>query len=307
MNPFATYTLGAFGSSLTEPTGTGYAYLTSKYFGYLSFHNQAQSGNWPWANLVRLSAGVLSTNAKLFLTDYRVVGLGMWARSLEALTRRILTTRPTAKIVNVRFFGVANKDIDVIDPPDEAELASVALANHYNIPTLDYRAVITALVASGHHLNEYFADNIHPNALGHSIAFGMVRDFLRGNPAYFDNRDVVALPERMFDNGEYENTPIRRAATDYNARTGVGWAQGVYLLEDSTAGDTITFTATCQSFGLQTDAFNTTADISIDGGAYILNAQVNWNGYDLGSRGLHTIVIRVRAGVPLKFNEFWAI
>lgn len=305
--------VGAWGNSLTEPSN-GWADLTrlwldQNYPAYLqTWDNQAISGHWPWSNNIRANAEILSASKDLILCDFRPTNTGREMEAAEAIIRRIWTANPTARIISPIF--PSSSDMINVSALSATELAANALATYYDIPLIDYRQAVIDLVAGGALLTTYLADTIHPTAAGHALCASLVEAYLQANPGFtITSANHYTLPARQYDNGDYEASPTRLYGTAYTSRTGAGWTDTGTRTENSTEGDTITFTATCKSFGLYSaGTANSVADVQIDGGEWQTNRTISHNGYDQDiSLAPHTITIRVRAGSAIRIDEFWAI
>lgn len=230
-------------------------------------------------------------------------------KALEALIRRLWTARPTTRIIIVgspRWDGLDTSDNGVVETPyNETELDNVkALADHYGIAYADYWQWCIDNVPETYDLVDLTADKIHPTATG---AAGMAAQVLPFLPAGGTQKPGT-LPARLYDNGDYENDPVRTNGTDYDSRTGSGWVDDGTSTSSSTEGDTITFSATCQSFGAyRSDAGNNDVEVSIDSGPFLGYALDNNGTETPGGRDAHTFVIRIPAGGNVTIDEFWAV
>jgi len=300
------------GSSITYST-TGYRQMTMDYLedSFLqyefAFTSIAKNGYNTWANSVNLSTTMAeypdmlvfdTTNDTLYDAD--------WVNAYrEAFIRKIWTTKPSCRIAWMNFFQVSDIDIDDPTALNQTDITSMkALCAHYDIPVVDYQAEIVRLVSGGAHLNTYFSDQTHPTLAGHTVATNLLKAQIPSG-----GKSVAVLPARLYASSEnYENTPIRVSGSDETSKTGT-WTDDGTSISSSTSDSTITFTATCQSYGVyRADGeTNGTVAVSIDSGAYGSNFVINQNGYEIaGARALHTITIKVVSGT-LKIDEFWAI
>jgi hypothetical protein len=269
------------------------------------FSNQAISGHNTWSNLVRLVTG-----DDLFIIDTaNDADSAKDKSSLEALIRRLWTANPFARMIFISSPSWSGQDIsidsNVNHPTNEAALNNVsALASYYGIPLVDYWGQLKALVGGGtYHLNEVVSvDTVHPSTLGYSIMATLLE-------AYLPTGGTVQpspLPARLYDNGDYENTPTVKLGTAYDNRSGT-WADNGTEVSSSTVGSIITYSATCQSFGAyRADGGSNDVQVSIDGGAYA-DASFYQNGTAIvGGRAAHTIAIKVKSGT-VKITQFWAV
>lgn len=281
----------------------------------IGWTTQARDGNWPWSNLVRYSAGIGTADVDLVLCDIRPTNIVREMKAAEALIRKIWTDRPTARILSVIFPGKNAPEDTTVADKTELNLAQEALAAHYGIPNIDYRAAVIAAVAGGAPLTDYIAadETIHPTLdVGHPLAASLVEAYLAANPSFtFGPANHSTLPEPLYDtDGYYTDTTRQRILGTANDGTTGTWTTTGTRIESSEAGATVTFVVTCRSFGLYSaGTANTVCDVQIDGGAWQENVAVTHNGqyFDDLSDAEHTIVIRVRTGVAIRIDEFWAI
>jgi len=306
------YKIGAFGSSITEPS-TSYAWLVNEWTKthypskVVTFLNQAISGHWPWSNNIRYNAQLHTQISDIYLTDFRIVNTGRDDRALEALVRRIYTDNPRAVIVS----PIIPEDADsngVIDSLNALNTANATLAALYGVHLIDYRQYVLDRITAGDALSVWMADAIHPTVVGQAQIASMIESAILAN-GWLNGEDHSVLPARIYDDGEYENTPTRKLGTDYDSKT--GWTISGSQISSSTNGHIVTYSATCSQFGLYDSSsgyVNPNVDISIDGGAYTTNQTLTHNGwYNTAlSYGAHTISIRNR-GSLVRIDEFWAI
>lgn len=307
--------MGAFGSSVTEPA-TSYAYIVRDWIithnpdKQVNWTQQAVSGNWPWANLVRYPAQLQSAMpVDIILCDYRATEAGREIASLEAMTRRIYTDNPQAVII-APIIPVNENGDGLVDAIDALQTETNEMGIYYGIHLVDYRQEVIDRVASGDSLSLYMADAIHPTALGQQVCGDMIIDAIIAN-GWLSPENHNILPARLYDDGSYEeNEPSRQVGTA-GTRTGT-WTVTGTRIESSTAGSTVEFTATCQSFGIyRSDSGYPIAvvDVQIDGGAWQEAQAISHNGF-YGTNpayGAHTIKIRIRAATSIRIDEFWAI
>lgn len=317
-NPVSSHSVLYAGSSITTlapPThplsyqGLSRSWLRESYpslrFG---FSNMAMSGANTWHNLVRWPASGRSVAPKLVILDYANDGnTDHHKRSCEAFIRKVWADFPGCKIIALKFFAVADRLVD--DPtPTASSLAAIAtwdaLTSYYGIPQVDYQAAVANLVTSqGHNLTEYFGDNIHPNDGGHALASSLLTPFLTN--AFIHGRQApLTLPARLYDNGDYEFDATVKLGSQYDSRAGT-WTDPSGVPTTSTVGSTITFSATCCSFGMiATGSF--TVNVSFDGGAF-QDISAYGNGGYIGPRASHTITIKFTGGSSMAVSEFWAV
>lgn len=227
--------------------------------------------------------------------------------------RKIRTDYPNAAIVAAIYPATLDPTTNVIEDLSQRELDDQVLAAAYDVHLVDYRQAVIDAVAGGEPLTTYIdiGETVHPSETGKNLLVQMVYDAANAG-GWLAGESHGALPTAIYDtDGYYTDTAPQRANGNTGVETGTGWANvGTAGRESSTAGDMITFTATCRSFGLYSaGTANTTCDVQIDGGAWQTDVAVTHNGqyFDDLSDAEHTITIRVRTGVPVRIDEFWAI
>lgn len=291
------------------------ANLTQYTYRGAGFYNAGVGGTSSWYGLIRLQTDVIDKNPTVLSLDFAVNDWDedVYRRSAEALIRRVRTALPDTRIVAIFYLSVANKDVD--NPTNTHQYsydAWKALCTHYGIPYADYAAGVTAAVQAGTlHLADYFWDTIHPNDAGHAYASTLLQPLMAAALAPGHMSPLPAT--RIYDNGDYEVTPIARNGTDNNGETGTGWSTvSTTARQSSTPDDTITWTGTFSSFGLHSN-YSTGAGVlswRVDGGAWTerdLSADIQtyrclWS----GTRGSHTVQIKVVSGT-IRINRFLAV
>jgi hypothetical protein len=308
------YPIGAFGSSITA-ANYSYAEVARKWISSqhpeynVQWLNQAISGHWPWSNNIRYPTNLHGQVSNIYLPDYRIVNAGRDDRALEALTRRIYADNPRAVIIS----PIIPEDADtngVIDNQTQSDIDSIAMAQYYGVHLVDYRQAVIDLIAGGALLSDYLQDSIHPTVAGHALAASMIETAIVTN-GWLNGETHPTLPARLYDDGEYEQAPTIKLGTGYDSKT--GWTITGTRIASTTAGDLVTYSATCSQFGTLNTASgypSNIVDVQIDGGAWVLSQIVSHNGYYGGSfaYGPHTITLRVPAGgASVRIDEFWAI
>lgn len=273
-----------------------------------NFSNLGMNGHNTWANLVRLTD--TSNTHSVILDHANDANSANDKAALEAFIRRIWTANPLTRITFIQSPSWLGQDTavdaNVDHPTNEAAIGNVeALAAQYGIPVIGYwNWCKTVVGATTYHLNELTADAVHPStSVGYPNMALLLEETLPEGGAQAPN----PLPARIYDNGDYENTPVRINGSDETSRTGT-WSENGTSISSSTADSTITYTATCQSYGVyRVDGVaNPAVQVSIDGGAFGA-VSITQNGIAIpGARALHTITIKVVSGTA-KIDEFWAI
>lgn len=301
------------GSSFTAANpgyrGLAQVWLTDNYPTYATTATvQAINGHNTYSALVRLETG-----ADVFVIDNANDSNDSVntpdRKALEALFRRLWAANPQTRIIVIgppSWFGQDTSDNAVVDTPtNQTALEEIkALADHYGIAYVDYWQWCRDVVPDTYDLTDLTADTVHPTDLGYNQMATLLEAYLPTS----GSQKPATLPARLYDNGDYENTPTRTLGTNYDSRTGTGWSDSGTATLSATAGDTITYSATCQSIGVYRSAgTNANLEISVDGGAY-RDASLTQNGIELvEGRDAHTITIRLKAGGDIRIDEFWAI
>lgn len=296
------------GSSFTE-SATGYRAIATQWElvnkpSYLfTFSNQSIGGHNTWSNLVRLTTGT-----DLFVIDHANDTGGFVYASMEALIRRLWTANPNTRIIMISsptWFGVdTDVDDNVNHPHNETELGVMAaLAAQYGIPFVDYWAWCKSAVPGTYHLNQLTDDGVHPSAIGYAAMAVLLEAHLPNG----GGAKPGTLPARLYASEDYENAPTRTNGSAETSRTGT-WTEAGTSISSNEVGATITYGATCQSYGIyRADSVAVQAvEVSIDGGAYAA-ANISQNGLTIaGDRAAHTVTIKVLAGT-VRIDEFWAV
>lgn len=264
---------------------------------------QALGGHNSWSALVRLETG-----ADAFVIDHANDGQPLHVAALEAVIRRLWAANANTQIVLVsspNWIGVDTSiNANVHNPYNADELTDIkTMAEYYGIPYADYWQWCKDVVdAETYDLTELTADKTHPTALGYAQMAELVKPLVFSGGA-----KPSPLPARLYDSEGLENTPTR-VNGNTGTETGTGWSDaGAAGRQSSTAGDTIAFTATCESYGVyRADGATLTVEVDIDGGGFA-SVTLWQNGIDiLAGRAAHTITIKVVSGT-LRVDEFWAV
>ena len=272
-----------------------------------SFTNAARSGNNVWSNLVRLTREILASNPQVIILDHANGTVNNF--TLEAFVRRVWTFNPAIKIILIETptwntLDYHNND-NVISPLNVDTMTAVnAVASHYEIPIIRVWEWAKTVVPDTYNLDTLFPDGVHPQGEG---VYTYITNQIESTLTQGMTRYTSTLPTRVYNCQDYENESVIKNGTDYTSRTGT-WTDTSTRTESSVAGSTITYTATCQSFGsYRADSGSNTVEISIDGGVFS-SMTLYQNGVEVPSgRGSHTITIRIPTGGSCRIDEFWAI
>lgn len=202
-------------------------------------------------------------------------------------------------ILNPSWSSVADGQVNT--PANQtAYEGQEAICIAYGLDYVDGWQMCQDHVSGGGHLSDYFTDTAHWSATGHAV----VRDALL---ALLPTGGAITLPAEYVDAdaADYENSPVIIVGTDNDATTGT-WATDGTSVSSSDVGATITFSGTFRKFGIFNASANyPTCTATIDGGDPIADFAAYPNGYDIGTRGAHTVVLTVTS--ELEIDEFWAI
>ncbi len=295
--------VGFAGSSNTANGTTGYrpliqAGLISNYPVYLfSFLNISANGWATWPNLVNQ---VDLAAADLIIFDQSNDGENDTAH-VEALIRK-------AAAANQRVIGIVNPawlattDDQINTPVNKTALEQhITVLQAYGVPYVDGWQLCKDHVAGGGHLSDHFADTAHWSANGYAAVTAVILDYL-------PTGGMIAspLPGRIYAESEdFQQAPVIMNGTDYVSKTGA-WTEDGTKISSSEAGATITFSGAFRSFGCyRASGSYPNVTVKIDDDDPIENFAFYANGYDIGTRGEHTIVITVTTTVQI--DEFWAI
>lgn len=304
---YMTKNLVYLGTSITSTVSTAYPTLTSlwlnsqaPYYTFLNRQILGVGGSTSWYSLARVESVVSGYTPNLVVLEHAVNddASAFYAKSAEALIRRLRTVLPTTNIIFLAFTRVADKDVDdATNLNQELHDRWKSLCTSYGITFISFADALKTLVDSGATLADYLADTVHPTAVGHQLAHETVRSYvLTGLTG-----SLPTMPARTYDCALFEAVPTWRDGTDNDAETGTGWSTTGTARKSSTANDTISWTGTFVSFG-----YNRTTDstgvvgITIDGG---VEQEFNLSGYGLSinyetelSNAEHTVVFRVVSG-----------
>lgn len=266
--------------------------------------------------LIRLQNDVIGLNPELVIIEFAVNDhdTSYEKAAAEALIRRLRTDLPSAKLAAVFFLTVGSASINDPTNVSDAVLQNwKTLCELYSIPYADFAAeVLRAVNASEHIVGDYMNDIVHPKDLGHSTAATLLENVM---PTLFAGAQVGgALPSRIYDNGDYENTPTIRDGIDNDGETGTGWmtSSDGTSRESSTADDTLTYTGTFQMIirDFQIGGSNGIVATKVDNEAWfninLASDGSNYRTHWIGTRGAHTVIFKVVSG-RVKLRRFLTI
>jgi hypothetical protein len=201
-------------------------------------------------------------------------------------------------IINPAFDATTDDQIDI--PYNLTSMNQVkAVLDAYGVRYVDGYTLLKAHVTGGGHITDWMTDVVHWNATGHAVIESYLDDILPTGGSF-------SLAGRIYPASEdMENTPLVIDGADEDSRTGT-WTEDGTSISSSEADATITYSGTFRKFGIK-NSIDTypTVSFTIDGGDPVTGLALSSNGYDIGTRGAHTIVITVVTS--LQIDEFWAI
>lgn len=259
------------------------------------FYNTAANGWATFPNLVNL-ADLASADVILF--DQSNDGTDDIA-DVEALLRNTYGS-------GQRLIGIINPvfspttDDQLMTPGNkDAMIAHAALLNAYHVPYVDGWQVMIDYVNHGGHIIDLMPDGIHWGTAGTEKIRSLLMHQLP------DGGSFILAARQYADSADLQNAPVIKNGTGYDSKTGT-WTTTGTRIDSSDVGATVTYSGTFRKFGIwRADTANyPSATVEIDGGAPF-TLTVYPNGYDIGARAAHTIVITVTSA--LRIDEFWAI
>lgn len=215
-----------------------------------------------------------------------------WLRMMQMAGQKIVY------IINP--YWTTTDDGDVNTPVNATAITQVrTLLANYGITPIDGWALTQARVTGGGHVTDWWENVGHWNATGHAMIAGLI-------PPKLQVGGTIVLPgSRTYaESADWEHGEINRTGTERDSVTG-SWTVDGTAIESSSVGATVTFTGTFRKFGY----YNGTDDypeitMVIDGGAPA-DYSLNHNGYDIGTRAAHTVVLTVKT--TMRIERFWAV
>lgn len=314
------------GAAASDVTATSWRALTSNWLGgkfasnNIVNYNKGIGSTGSWYGLVRLQADVLANSPDVVFIDFGVndtsdVGgdrTNEFMPTAEALIRRIKSNNSLTKIIVLINTWVSNYSY-LSETQIRIRDNWITLANHYDLDLYRWDTYVESLMGEGYTDLDFEAylfssQSVHPNDAGHQVMFDLIKSSLSSLLV-----SSYILPDRHYAESEdFEQTPTTRTGVDNDGETGAGWSTDGTARISSTADDTISWTGTFSSFGLDTN-YSTGAGTlawSIDGGAYTnidlsLKAGTNFTVTNF-TRSEHTVTIKVISGT-VEVKRFLAI
>jgi len=302
-----------YGTGATTPATLGWYGLTTSYIqtsktGVVLLNksvNSGMGGTGSWWGLTRLAADVIAYAPDTVTLDWVVNDASDPIHNLtqEAAIRRLYAALPNVKLIALLFGSSADNSQDVTTNVYSAQRDEmIAICNHYGIPYIDVYARFKELVDAGtYHQSELYNGGVHPSDLGHSITSQLVREAITS--LLVSGQQLAAVPERLAACADYEETPTIRNGIDNDGETGTGWATvNTTTRQSSTANDTISWTGTFASWGLDANygAGAGSLQYQMDGGDWtdcnLVTKEPRFEFWS-GSRAAHTVVLKVVSGL----------
>jgi hypothetical protein len=278
----------------------------------------ATNGQTAWEHLVRLASEVVARNATMVFVDLAANhGSTDYDKgTCEAYIRKLRTALPNATILMPLFATWASGA--ATDPSNQTVINwLITLAEHYDVGILNIAATMDALRDLGTNaLTDWYTtpDWTHPNAAGYAFITAQMLPLLTesylaggGTPWTGDIADYARL---YTETASWEATPQARNGTDNDGETGTWTTVTTTSRRSTVATSTISWTATCQSFGLDVVIGSGAIEWDVDGGGWTaLNLATHPRAITFISAlalGAHTITIRVTSGT-VTINRFLAI
>lgn len=276
---------------------------------YIKYHflfpNAAKSSHGIYSNLVRLSRDILANEPDTIIIDH---ANGIFSQeAMESFIRRALSADLTTKLILLEMPSWWGQDVSdngiVTTPTNETDIGIVnALATHYSLPIIQTWEWVKTVVPGTYNLIDLFPDAVHPS----SITGGWLAGEIKTELDLGFSRGGGALPARLYASTDYDNTPTIVNGVDYDSITGTWTVDGTGIYS-SEVGATVTYSATCQSFGCDGNSLGTqTIEKSFNGGVFTSgNLSQLGSGISAG-RGTYSITIKITSGT-VYIDEFWTI
>jgi hypothetical protein len=264
-----------------------------------TFLNISNSGYGTFPNLV--NKGDLST-ADVIVIDQSNDDSGDTAECEAFLRLCSAAGQRCVWILNPSWTDADLNDGQVNTPANLTAIQQMrTMLDSYGASRVDGLALIQAHVTNGGHVADWYADTAHYNATGYAVIESYLDDILPTGGII-----PTPLPARTYAAAaDFENASIIRNGSAEDSKTGT-WTEDGASISSSEVGATITYIGTFRKFGIsRADGTYPNVTVTIDGGDPIVDFALYPNGYDIGTRGAHTVVITVVT--TCKIDEFWAV
>lgn len=210
-----------------------YDWWDEKFPGQVTLINAGVGATGSGLGVHRIEKDLLDENPDFVMVDFAVNDLGAPGReeTLEGVVRKILS-RPNQPAVMLVYFAVKSGATTQTD--------FEPIAEHYRLAQVSYGDRIWQLVDAGEiTLDDVFADDTHPNDLGHTYAADFIKGYLDSVydnlPADDANIPAVAVVPVPLHTDTFQYTQIINRRTFepiiggswtlgyFSRRTGEGW------------------------------------------------------------------------------------
>ena len=210
-----------------------YEWWNEKFPGQVRLINAGLGATGSGMGVHRIEKDLLDENPDFIMVDFAVNDLGIASHqaTLEGVVRKILS-QPNQPAVMLVYFAVKS------GATTQADFEPIA--EHYQLAQVSYGDRIRQLVDAGEiTLDDVFADDVHPNTLGHTYAADFIKEYLDSvyNSLPADIPMVVAIPDPLVtDTFQYTQVLNQRTFEPvitgdwteghFNRHTGAGWIGG---------------------------------------------------------------------------------
>jgi lysophospholipase L1-like esterase len=290
-------------------TTNDYIRTHSPFPSLLSTVNAGIGGSTSWYALASQLEVITANSPDAVCVEFAVndAFTEFYAKTAEALIRRIRTVLPLARIVFIAFTRVGDPAVDdATNLNQDIHDRWKALCNLYGVAFVSFADALVSAVAGGEHVATYMTDTLHPTATGHALAATVLEATMA---SAVNGGTMPVLPARLYDCADFENAPIVRNGTDNEGETGTWTTVSTTSRRSTVANSTISWTGTFVSCGIQT--VDGVISWQIDGGAWTQLDLTNYGpGIELTTtalvRGVHTLTIRVDSGT-VQIDRFLSV
>ena len=173
-----------------------------RYGGKLNFFNCGVSGTGSGLGIFRLSRDVLPKNPDIVFIEYAINDLdeidrdkGKILIDMEGIVRKLKTANPDIAVVFLYSGSRQYRNCSFLHQ---------IIAEYYGIPAVDLQEYVKSFLSDGKHSwEEFYADNVHPNAKGHGLYARCILDSLEKESVKFLGtaiKEKEPLMNYRFDN-----------------------------------------------------------------------------------------------------------
>lgn len=136
----------------------------------VSFHNAGIGATGSAFAVHRLRAHLLDRQPDVVVVEFSVNDPANHGEQYEGVIRQILLQPNSPAVLGLHMMSQNGNNV---------EAAHLPVLRHYALPSISYRAALWPLLADGSlEWSDLSPDTIHPNAIGHTYAAGLVCAFL---------------------------------------------------------------------------------------------------------------------------------